>query len=155
MKKSFTLLEFLVVIGIIGILVGFLLPSLATSQMKARDAKRKSDLVQIQKALELYRQDQNPPSFPANGDFLTATSWSSGTTTYMSKVPYDPDSTSETGSGRKSYSYSVNNTNLTFTLCACLENTNDPSSTSTNCNTLSYNQRNCGATGKSYIINEP
>ena len=53
-KKSFTLLEILVVIGIIMILVGLVTTSYSTVQKKARDAKRKSDVEQVQKALEQY-----------------------------------------------------------------------------------------------------
>lgn len=51
-KKSFTLLELLVVIGIIGVLVGMGAVSYSTAQKKARDAKRKADLQSLQKVLE-------------------------------------------------------------------------------------------------------
>ncbi len=50
--SGFTLLELLVVIGIISILLGFGAVSYSTSQKKARDAKRKADLQAIQKVLE-------------------------------------------------------------------------------------------------------
>ncbi|MCS7093386.1 MAG: prepilin-type N-terminal cleavage/methylation domain-containing protein [Patescibacteria group bacterium] len=52
--KSFTLLEMLVVIGIIGILISLGVSSYSTAQRKSRDAKRKSDLKIIQNALEQY-----------------------------------------------------------------------------------------------------
>ncbi len=52
MKKAFTLLEMLVVIGIIAILVALGTVSYSTAQKKARDAKRKGDLSAIQKVLE-------------------------------------------------------------------------------------------------------
>lgn len=51
-KKSFTLLEMLVVIGIIAILVSLGFASYSTVQKKARDAKRKGDLSAMQKVLE-------------------------------------------------------------------------------------------------------
>ena len=54
MKKAFTLLEMLVVIGIIGILVALGTTSYSTIQKKARDARRHSDLKTIQSALEQY-----------------------------------------------------------------------------------------------------
>lgn len=58
MKKisllGFTLLELLVVIGIIGILVGLGSVSYSSAQKKARDAKRHSDLSDIQKFYEQY-----------------------------------------------------------------------------------------------------
>ena len=53
-KKGFTLIELLVVIAIIGILSSVVLASLSTARQKSRDAKRISDLGQIQLALELF-----------------------------------------------------------------------------------------------------
>lgn len=52
MKKGFTLLEMLVVIGIIAVLVGLGAASYSTAQKKARDAKRQSDLTAAQQMLE-------------------------------------------------------------------------------------------------------
>ncbi|VVA43601.1 Type IV pilus biogenesis protein PilE [Candidatus Roizmanbacteria bacterium] len=52
MKKSFTLLEMLVVIGIIAILVSLGFASYSTVQKKARDAKRQGDLKAAQQVLE-------------------------------------------------------------------------------------------------------
>lgn len=52
MKKSFTLLEMLVVIGIVAILVSLGFASYSTVQKKARDAKRKGDLSAMQRVLE-------------------------------------------------------------------------------------------------------
>lgn len=52
--KGFTLIELLVVIAIIGVLASIVLASLATARRKSRDARRITDLKQIQLALELY-----------------------------------------------------------------------------------------------------
>jgi type IV pilus assembly protein PilE len=52
MKKSFTLLEMLVVIGIIAVLVGMGMASYSTAQKKARDAKRQGDLKAAQQIME-------------------------------------------------------------------------------------------------------
>jgi type IV pilus assembly protein PilE len=52
MKKAFTLLEMLVVIGIISVLVTMGFVSYSTAQKKARDSKRQSDLKSFQAALE-------------------------------------------------------------------------------------------------------
>ncbi len=56
-KKGFTLIELLVVVAIIGILSSVVLASLNSAREKARDARRKSDLKQIQNALEMYYND--------------------------------------------------------------------------------------------------
>ncbi len=64
MKKSFTLLEMLVVIGIIAILATLGFASYSTVQKKARDAKRKGDLSAMQKVLEQCYSVNNY-SYPA------------------------------------------------------------------------------------------
>lgn len=51
-KKGFTLLEMLVVIGIIAILVSLGFASYSTVQKKARDAKRQGDLKSAQQVME-------------------------------------------------------------------------------------------------------
>lgn len=51
-KKGFTLLEMLVVIGIIAILVTLGFASYSTVQKKARDAKRQGDLKAAQQIME-------------------------------------------------------------------------------------------------------
>ena len=53
-QSGFTLLELLVVIGVIAVLVGIGSVSFSTAQMKARNAKRKGDLQTLKKALEEY-----------------------------------------------------------------------------------------------------
>ena len=52
-KKGFTLIEMLVVVAIIGLLSSVIIIGLGGSRAKARDAKRISDLRQIQSALEI------------------------------------------------------------------------------------------------------
>lgn len=54
MKKSFTLLEMLIVLGIIAVILSVLTVSFSTAQKKSRDAKRKSDIKSLQGALEQY-----------------------------------------------------------------------------------------------------
>lgn len=63
-KKGFTLLEMLVVIGIIAILVTLGFASYSTVQKKARDAKRRGDLSAMQKVLEQC-YSLNSYSYPA------------------------------------------------------------------------------------------
>ena len=56
-QSGFTLIELLVVISIIGILSSLVFASAQDMRARARDAKRKQDLAQIAKAVELYNLD--------------------------------------------------------------------------------------------------
>ena len=82
-KKSlgFTLVELLVVIAIIGLLASIILVSLSSAKAKGRDARRISDLKQLQLALELY-YDANSV-FPATLSALTGPG-------YIATIPTDP-----------------------------------------------------------------
>lgn len=64
MKRGFTLIELLVVIAIIGILSSVVLASLNTARARARDAKIRSELRQINIAINLYFQKYG--YYPAN-----------------------------------------------------------------------------------------
>ena len=66
-KKSvsgFTLIELLVVIAIIGILATVVLASLNNARRKSRDARRVTDIKQVQLALELYFDGVGNNSYP-------------------------------------------------------------------------------------------
>ena len=145
-KGSFTLIELLVVIAIIGGLSALLVPNYMGTRERARDAQRKSDLKQIQKALEMYKQDQNPPLYPTAtaGKFGNDCSSQFGSrVVYMKKIPCDP-------LGPTPYYYNVDNNNLTYTLCACIENKADSEATNGNCSGT------CPSSiTKNYIVNEP
>jgi len=130
-KNGFTLIELLVVMVIIGLLAGLILPNFMSARERARDAQRKSDLEQIQKALELYKMDQSPPAYPAGSDPFQPVAcnaiWQSGEdTVYMPKFPCD----SKMAAGNN-WRYvlvvpRVAGDNLTYKLIACLENKSDP-----------------------------
>lgn len=126
LKKGFTLIELLVVIAIISVMTALALPNFVSARERARDTQRKSDIRQIQKALELYKQDQTLPSYPATGDspFTLADCgaiWQVGATIYMAKMPCDPLLSIP-------YTYVRAFDPSRYTLSVCLENASDPDS---------------------------
>lgn len=82
-NAGFTLIELLVVISIIGVLAGLLLTNFVGVRERAADARMKSDLDQLKKALRLYYNDNQeyPSSIPSTGTF------SDNGTVYMKDVP--------------------------------------------------------------------
>jgi len=115
-KRGFTLIELLVVISIIGFLATFSIVAFNSARMKARDARRIADMVQIQKALALYYDSNN--QYPNNTD-NDCRGWDTGyygsgdtfisplvSAKVMGKVPGDPVFTSQCG-GYGYYRYSA------------------------------------------------
>lgn len=126
-SRGFTLIELLVVIAIIGLLTSFLVANFIGVKQRARDAQRKSDLTNIQAALEFYRSDQAsyPTTLPSCGSSLKDPD---NNTTYMQKVPCDPLSPTSPFT----YKYIFSAVDGTYKLVACLENANDTQKDSTN-----------------------
>ena len=112
-KKGFTLIELLIVIAILGVLAALISGNFITSLKKGRDAKRKADLEQTQRALEMYYEDKK--AYPTTElTFGSALSDSVSGKIYMQKVPNDPVS-------GKNYQY-LSSDGTNYKLFACLEN---------------------------------
>ena len=130
-NKGFSLIELLVVIGIIAVLAGLTTFNFNSARMRARDVQRKNDLRTVQKALELYKSDNNqklPTLDPVNWDTLMSKLVPNTGTKYLDKKLSDPKYSSDS-----TWTYTYTGSTLTYTLTACLENTADNEATTTLC----------------------
>jgi prepilin-type N-terminal cleavage/methylation domain-containing protein len=134
-KEGFTLIEILIVVAIIAILSSVVLIGLGPTQRAGRDARRISDLRQVQNALELYynRCGYYPGPTPTAasgpcGSFsqvtsdgwkaLTATLTSVNTNIGVSTIPLDP-------TAGHTYYYGTNGTGSSYIVAATLEDPNN------------------------------
>jgi len=111
---AFTLIELLVVIAIVGILSGFVLVSLNSATNQATDARRKSDLSQIVKALLVYNTSN--PTYPIETCAIGSTCSSAVNDALGSAA-------SITGPNNTYYTYSSDD-GTSFTVSAIMSNTN-------------------------------
>jgi prepilin-type N-terminal cleavage/methylation domain-containing protein len=115
-RRAFTLIELLVVMAVIGLLATIAVTALASAGINSRNARRRADMIQITKALELYYGDhsQYPSTAGASSCLLAGggyycgscgtygslpntdspTAWIPGLTAggYMARLPSDPNS---------------------------------------------------------------
>ena len=104
--KGFTLIELLVVVGILGVLLGVIIAVFdpVGQLQKSRDAQRKSDLGQIQRALEQFYDDNNGKYPSSDGTYRilaldnTVVAWGASFSPFMNILPKDP-------SGGRNYVY--------------------------------------------------
>jgi prepilin-type N-terminal cleavage/methylation domain-containing protein len=107
-KNGFTLLELLVVIGIIALILGIAVASYSEAQKRSRDARRRSDLKAMQDALEQY-YGANSYVYPIDGG---SGDCSAASVNMKSSWPTDP--------GTSDYE-EVCNTGTDYCICVDLE----------------------------------
>jgi prepilin-type N-terminal cleavage/methylation domain-containing protein len=130
MKRGFTLIEILVVVAIISILASVVLVGLGPTQQSGRDARRLSDLREVQNALELYFSKCGYYPGPTVSGSCGSTPWSqtskwadltaaiTGSNIGVSTVPNDP-------SAGHTYYYGTPSGGASYILAATLENSNN------------------------------
>lgn len=79
-NKGFTLIELLAVVAIIGVLSAVIITSLSGAQARGRDAKRISDIKNLELALKLYHADNS--AYPTTLSGLVPN--------YLPSLPQDP-----------------------------------------------------------------
>ncbi len=128
--KGFTLLELLVVIGIIGVMMALATVAYAQAQQSGRNTRRKQDLVAIQNALEQY--------YSANSFAYPVGTCSVAKDHLKSAWPVDPSSTATV-----TIPYSENCASTSsYCVCAGME---PATSTAGNSTTSSCGWANSGA----------
>lgn len=146
-QPGFTLVEILIVMVIIGIVATIGFGSFASSQMKGRDASRKSDLTQIARALETYYNDYGQYPLDSVGAIAgcgagVACEWGEPfvddkNTVYMIKIPHDPKSD-------RYYRYASSD-GTSYQIYASLENRLDTSIVDFGTEPGQFDGLNCGA----------
>jgi prepilin-type N-terminal cleavage/methylation domain-containing protein len=147
--SGFTLIELLVVIAIIGLLSSVVLASLNSARAKAKDAKRKSELQQIVRALEFYYDEYGayPPHRPSNTcggfrpdwstSYCTESNWLTTDSNFLKfiNLPKDPSNVLVGGGAHSddtpwwfalTYTYGVTADGQKYDLLTNLENISDP-----------------------------
>ncbi len=134
--KAFTLIELLVVIAIIGILTAIVMANFTAAKSKSRDAKRVSDIAQIQLTLELVYDRCS--SYPSAITETTSICNSLTVGSFISKVPTD-------NYAGTSYAYAINGNATDYVLQARLENSSAVPPESVTVPTINPPSGNCAA----------
>ena len=114
-KRGFTLIEILIVVAIIAILASVVLIGLGPTQRAGRDARRISDLHEVQTALQLYYNHN--AKYPSTADYATLITDLEGDATIgVTQVPNDPNNASGA-----TYSYSDTDSGQNYVIGAQLE----------------------------------
>ena len=87
---AFTLIEMLVVLGIIAIVITIASVSYSTAQKKSRDSRRKSDLKAVQSAFEQYYSVCGFQYPVVAGGFVPTIGCASPATVFLPTSPPDP-----------------------------------------------------------------
>lgn len=132
--EGFTLIELLIVMLLLAALTFMGIGSYLSSQRKGRDTRRKTDVQEISRTLEMYLNDMG--NYPGNdnsgrmlacSDGVSVCEWGEAwyktegnrATTYMQNTPKDPSA------GQRYFYYKVPN-KTAYLLYARLENPDDP-----------------------------
>jgi type II secretory pathway pseudopilin PulG len=91
-QEGISLVEMLVISGLITIMISGFIALINPLQKisQSNDVKRKSDIAQLQRALEIYNNDNG--QYPASTATytITGTNWGGAWPQYMARLPQDP-----------------------------------------------------------------
>lgn len=132
-NKAFTLIEVLVVATIIALLASAGMVSYSQFSKQSRDAKRKADIEQIRAALEMFRSSSSGSTYPTSAGSCNnlASYLVSGSPSFLSTIPQDPQSTTQ------NYYYDCEISSQTYTVASYLE------TSSKSCSQTCGSSKNC------------
>jgi len=121
-NPAFTLVELLVVIAIISIIAVLGMVSLSNARMKSRDAKRVTDVKQVQVALEMFYNTNNryPTTDEWNAGTIVSTSSSGEVVYFLTSIPAAPlpaDGDCDIDSNAYAYTPTVNGEDYSINFC--------------------------------------
>lgn len=163
-ESGVTLIELLVVISVFSLLVtGLIIAVNPTAQInKSNDAKRKSDLAQLQRVLEIYYQDKGKyPNNPGAGNYIIndvgGKNWGTSWSPYIAMLPKDPKSTNTYVYFSPASGACLNN--QCYFIYANLQQSNDPQACNNGgaCSSLTTNSIPNNACGGvcNYVVSSP
>jgi prepilin-type N-terminal cleavage/methylation domain-containing protein len=138
-RRAFTLVELLVVIAIIGLLSTVAVVATTSTRSKARDTKRIADIKQIMTAMYLYRENNPAGTYPnptalgcaastggyyclgqtdsqtcwASSEFHGCDLLNSALSSYIAKIPDDPENVTGKHGDAYLYLFSGSNSGVT------------------------------------------
>lgn len=164
-SRGFTLIEIMVTIAIIMVLSGFSVSAVMSAQRSNRDTIRKSDLSNIQAALQQYYTDQlfypslSPTGLtggiPLNNCLGNPTSGCSVSRSYLNRLPADPSTNNPyyyTKSPAPCNNTSVANRCYNYCIYAVLENTPSRLTSPSPTCPLPFSS---GGTTYNYVVTQP
>lgn len=158
-QSGFTLIELITAIGVLAVLASAVLAVVNPLDQfnKSLDSRRKGDLAQVQRALEVYYQDNH--RYPAvyqskistDGTSGGVINWGADWRPYMDVLPADPK-------GTRSYGYWTDSTGQSYALYASLDRGGkDPQACNGGavCSNASANNVSCGGAICNYGVSSP
>ncbi len=86
MRRAFSLIELLIVVGIISILAAIAVPNYLESQTRAKVSRSKADMRSLATGIEVYRVDFG--KYPREGFYATCTILSNGVREITTPIAY-------------------------------------------------------------------